>query len=176
MAELPQARVCHFTTGRLRIKIPEKRRDEGFFDTVKERLTAWNSIDRIEVNALTASVLVYFSDIGRLFAENTLRNDLFAMDHDALEADFETQPLTEWANRRWTDADLTLRRWTSGAADIRSAVFVTLLIAGTYQLFRGNIAAPAATLLWYAGDMLRIWDTPMDKLGKAVGDEAVAED
>ena len=37
MPELPQARVCHFTTERLRVKIPETRRDETFFDTVKER-------------------------------------------------------------------------------------------------------------------------------------------
>jgi hypothetical protein len=176
MPDLPQARVSHFTTGRLRIKIPEKRRDEEFFDTVKGRLATWNSIDRIEVNAVTASVLMYFSDVGRLFAENALRNDLFAVDYEALEADFETQPLTEWAKGRWTDADLALRRWTSGAADIRTAIFVTLLMAGTYQLFRGNIAAPAATLLWYAGDMLRIWETPTDKLGKAIGEETVAED
>jgi hypothetical protein len=176
MPELPQGRVRHFTMGRLRVKIPEKRRDDAFFEIVKERLATWDSIERIEVNPLTASVLVYFPDLGRLFAENALRNDLFALDYDALEADFETPALTEWTKRRWSDADLAVRRWTSGAADLRGAVLVTLLVAGSYQLFRGNIAAPAATLLWYAGDMLRIWDTPLDKPGKVAGEEAAAED
>jgi hypothetical protein len=176
MPELPQARVCHFTTGRLRVKIPEKRRDDAFFEIVKQRLATWDSIERVEVNPLTASVLVQFSDVGRLFAENASRNDLFALNYDALEADFETPALTEWAKRRWSDADLTVRRWTSGAADLRGAVLVTLLVAGSYQLFRGNIAAPAATLLWYAGDMLRIWDTPLEKPGKVAGKEAAAED
>lgn len=160
MPELPQARVCHFTTSRLRVKIPEKRRDEAFFDTVKGRLATWDSIEQVEVNPLTASVLVHFSDLGGLFAENAVRNDLFALDYDALETDFESPALTEWVKGRWDDADVAVRRLTSGAADLRSAVLVTLLAAGTYQLFRGNIAAPAATLLWYAGDMLRIWDTP----------------
>jgi hypothetical protein len=176
MPELPQARVCHFTTGRLRVKIPEKRRDETFFDTVKERLATWDSIEQVDVNPLTASVLVHFSDVGSLFAENALRNDLFALDYDALEAAFEAPALTEWVKQRWKDADLAVRRATSGAADLRSAVLVTLLVAGTYQLFRGNIAAPAATLLWYAGDMLRIWDTPTSEPGKVAGEEVAAED
>ena len=176
MPELPQARVRHFTMGRLRVKIPEKRRDEKFFDTVKERLAAWDSVDRVEVNPLTASVLVHFPDLGRVFADNALRNDLFTLDYDALEADFETPAATEWIKQRWTNADLAVRRWTSGTADLRSAVLVTLLVAGTYQLFRGNIAAPAATLLWYAGDMLRIWNTPASEQGKVAGEEVAAEE
>lgn len=176
MPELPRARVCHFTTGRLRVKIPEKRRDEAFFDAVKERLAAWDSIEQVEVNPLTASVLVHFSDLGSLFAENAVRNDLFTLDYDALEADFGSPALTEWVKRQWSDADLAVPRLTSGTADLRGAVLVTLLLAGTYQLFRGNIAAPAATLLWYAGDMLRIWDTPTSEPGKVAGEEVAAED
>ena len=105
-----------------------------------------------------------------------MRNDLFALDYDALEAAFEAPALAEWVKQRWKDADLAVRRATSGAADLRSAVLVTLIVAGTYQLFRGNIAAPAATLLWYAGDMLRIWDTPTSEPGKVAGEEVAAED
>ena len=176
MPELPRARVCHFTTGRLRVKIAEKRRDEAFFDAVKERLASWDSIEQVEVNPLSASVLVHFSDLGSLFAENAVRNDLFALDFDALEADFESPALAEWVKRRWSDTDLAVRRLTSGATDLRGAVLVTLLVAGTYQLFRGNIAAPAATLLWYAGDMLRIWETPASEPGKVAGEEVAAED
>jgi len=126
MADLPEGRVCHLTTGRLRVKIPEKRHDGAFFKTVGERLASWDSVERIEVNPLTASVLVHFSDLGGLFAENTLRNDLFTVNIDDLEAEQARprQALTEWAKQRWAGADKALRRWSGGNADIRSAAFL----------------------------------------------------
>ena len=157
--QLPQARVCHYATGRLRLKIPEKRRDEAFFNTVNERLSAWDSIERLEVNPQTGSVLVQFSDVGALFAENALKNDLFELDYEALEAASEEVPvLTEQAAQAFAQAEAAVRRWTGGGADLRGAIFLVLLLGGIYQLLRGNIAAPAATLLWYAGATLRLWD------------------
>jgi hypothetical protein len=173
---LPQARVCHCAAGRLRIKIPEKRRDEAFFATVRERLSAWDSIERIEVNPLTASVLVEFSNLASLFAENALKNDLFEVHYDAFAAEGEApQALTDHAAQAFGKADETIRRWTAGAADLRSAVFVVLVSAGLFQILRGNIAAPAATLLWYAGDMLRVWDRAPRPVGRAEGGEAGGE-
>jgi len=62
-AQLPQARVCHLAHGRLRLKIPEKRRDEAFFEAVRQQLSR-DGIKRVEVNPLTASVLVQFSGSG----------------------------------------------------------------------------------------------------------------
>jgi Heavy metal associated domain 2 len=175
-SNLPRARVCHFASGRLRVKIPEKRRDEVFFETVRESLAAWDSVERVAVNPLTASVLVEFSNIGALFAENTLKNDLFAVDYDALEAAGETPPaLTEQAARAFIQADAAVRRRTSGGADLRSAVFMFLLSAGVIQVLRGNVVAPAATLFWYAGDMLRVWDRVPHPVGRAGGEESDGE-
>jgi hypothetical protein len=171
--QLPQARVCHYASGRLRVKIPDKRRDEAFFDRVRERLSGWDSIERVEVNPLTASVLVEFASLPGLFAENAVKNDLFEVDIDALSAlDDEPQPLTEHAAQALAKTDESIRRWTAGAADLRSAVFVLLVGAGFLQVLRGNVAAPAATLLWYAGDMLRVWDRVPRPVGRADGQEA----
>jgi Heavy metal associated domain 2 len=158
-AQLPQARVCHYASGRLRIKIPEKRRDEGFFEAVRQRLSGWDSVKRVEVNPLTASVLVEFTSVFELFAENAVKNDLFEVDFDALQAMGEPPPaLTEQAAEVFGRVDAAFRRWTADGADLRSAIFLVLLAGGVYQLLRGNIAAPAATLLWYAGATLRLWD------------------
>jgi Heavy metal associated domain 2 len=171
--QLPQARLCHFASGRLRVKIPDKRRDEAFFGTVKERLSSWASIERVEVNPLTASVLVQFSNLPALFADNALKNDLFEVDLDVLSALGEPpQALTDHAAASLHKADHAIRRWTAGAGDLRSAVFVFLVGAGLVQILRGNVAAPAATLLWYAGDMLRIWDRVPRPVGRAEGEEA----
>jgi hypothetical protein len=77
MPSLPAARISHFTPRRLRIKVPEKRRDRGFFDTVAARLAMWDSVERVETNPLTASVLIHFSEPESLFLEAATKNDLF---------------------------------------------------------------------------------------------------
>jgi hypothetical protein len=175
--QLPQARVCHLAHGRLRLKIPEKRRDEAFFDTVRKQLSGQNGIERVEVNPLTASVLVQFHDPDAPVAENALKNDLFKVDVDALEAVVEPPALTEEAAEVFAQADMTVRQWTGNAADLRSAIFLALIVGGLYQLLRGNIAAPAATLLWYAGATLRLWDVAPAPNGSAAGScDAMAGD
>ena len=177
MPDLPEGRVCHLTIGRLRLRIPEKRRDEAFFKTLEQRLASWDSIERVEVNPLTASVLVHFPDLDTLFAENAMRNDLFTVDLDELESEHgkPRQALTEWAKQRWGDADKALRRWSDGRADIRSAAFLALVAGCIFQLFRGQIAPPAATLLWDAGEVLQIWETALDKPSGTAPQKAAAE-
>src|SRR5205807_8743072 len=114
MADLPEGRVCHLTTGRLRLRIPEKRRDDAFFRTVEQRLAGWDSVDQVEVNPLTASVLVTFSDPAALFAENTLRNDLFTVAYDEPDggrAKHSRRALTDPATDIRRKPDNALRPW-----------------------------------------------------------------
>jgi hypothetical protein len=175
MSELPQARVCHLTSGRLRLKIPEKRGDDGFFGTVRERLSGWDAVQAVAVNPLTGSVLVHFADPAALVAENAQKNDLFAVAYEEMtEAEVEA-PLIERAARGFAAADAAVRRWTAGGADLRGSLFVALLAGGLYQLARGNIAAPAATLLWYAGEMLHLRDTAPTAANRSLPESAAAE-
>ena len=167
--QLPQARVCHLAHGRLRLKIPEKRRDEGFFDTVRKQLSGRDGIERVEVNPLTASVLLQFRDPDAAVAGNALKNDLFEVDFDALEGAVGPPALTEQAAEVFAQADAMVRHWTGNGADLRSAIFLALIADGIYQLLRGNVAAPAATLLWYAGATLRLWDVAPVRDGSAAG-------
>lgn len=157
MADLPEARVGHFSAGRLRVRIPDKRRDAAFFRAAADKLSAWDSVERVEVNPLTASVLLHFSDPRALFFENAAKNDLFVLAIDESGVVPPPARLNEQAASGFASADAAMRRWTGNAADLRSAIFLLLLAGGVTQLFRGNIAAPAATLLWYAGDMLGLW-------------------
>lgn len=177
MADLPEAHVVHLSQGRLRIRIPEKRRDEAFFKTVEERLRSWQSVERVETNPLTAGVLVHFSDLGGLFAENAMRNDLFAVNIDELRAEHERprQTITAWARQRWAESDRLLRRWTDDKADLRSAAFLVAVAGAIIQAYRGQIAPPAATLLWDAGEMLRIWRTALDEASDSAPEKAAAE-
>jgi hypothetical protein len=123
MPDLPSARIAHLTTRRLRIKVPEKRRDVAFFDFVQGRLAAWDSVERVETNPLTASILVHFSDAERLLLEMVAKNDFLDIDFDTI-----TQPaelvVTGAAARSFAASDHALRSWTQNQIDMRSVVFL----------------------------------------------------
>jgi hypothetical protein len=156
MPSLPAARISHFTARRLRIKIPEKRRDSAFFDAVADCLQTWESVERVETNPLTASVLIHFADPERLFLEAVAKNDLFEIDFDT--AFSQPEPVvTDAAARSFEAADIAVRRWTRDQIDVRGVLFLMLFAGGLFQLLRGRLATPAPTLLWYAGDLLGLW-------------------
>jgi len=157
MPSLPAARISHFTARRLRIKVPEKRRNTIFFAAVAERLAAWDSVEYVETNPLTASILIHFSDPERLFLEAAAKNDLFEIDFDAAFEDSSQPIVTEAAVRSFETADHALRRWTQNQIDMRGLLFVLLFAGGVFQLLRHRLDAPAPTLLWYAGDLIGLW-------------------
>lgn len=164
MPSLPAARISHFTPRRLRIKVPEKRRDRAFFDTVAQQLATWDSVERVETNPLTASVLIHFSEPERLFLEAATKNDLFDIDLDAAFVDSSKPVVTQAAVQSFQTADDALRRWTKDEVDLRGALFVLLLAGGMFQLLRRQLDTPAPTLLWYAGDLIGLWsDRPADR-------------
>lgn len=163
MSSLPAARISHFTPRRLRIKVPEKRRDTAFFDTVAERLAEWDSVERVETNPLTGSVLLHFPDPERLFLEAVAKNDLFDIDFNSAFGDSSEPVVTRAVVQSFETADQGLRRWTQNQIDMRGVLFLLLLAGGVFQLLRRRLDAPAPTLLWYAGDLIGLWsDRPAD--------------
>jgi len=157
MPSLPAACISHFTPRRLRIKVPEKRRDRIFFDTVADRLATWESIEGVETNPLTASVLIHFSDLEKLLLEAALKNDLIDIDFDVAFGDATEPAVTQAAVQSFQTADNALRRWTQNQIDMRGLLFVLLFAGGVFQLLRRRLDAPAPTLLWYAGDLIGLW-------------------
>jgi hypothetical protein len=167
MPNLPSARIAHFTIRRLRIRVPEKRRDAAFFDFVQNRLAAWDSVERVETNPLTASILIHFSDAQRLLLEAVAKNDFLDIDFGAIAQ--RAQPaVTRAAVQSFVTSDSMLRNWTANTVDMRSVVFLLLFLGGVYQLLRGRLSTPAPTLLWYAGSLLGLWrDHPADAAAEA---------
>jgi hypothetical protein len=176
MPSLPAARISHFTTRRLRLKVPEKRRDTVFFSDAAGRLAAWDSVERVETNPLTASILIHFSDPERLLLEAAAKNDLFDIDFAAALAPQSDPVMTRAAVQSFEMSDLTLRRWTQNQLDMRSIVFLLLLAGGVFQLMRGRLNTPAPTLLWYAGNLLGLWsDRPPNTAAQASAGAALGQ-
>jgi hypothetical protein len=156
MPNPPMARICHLTARRMRVKIPDKRRDTAFFDDIVGRLSRRQDVERVEANPLTASILVYCSDSQKLLTDMTPRNDLFAIDFSAEQRASKT--LRDRAAQHFGSADAALRRWTEGELDIRGLLFVLYLVGGVYQLLQGRVTASAPSLLWRAGSLIGLWD------------------
>jgi hypothetical protein len=155
MPELPRAEIRHITTGRLRLRIPERRRDGAFFGRVRQGLAGWPGVVGVEVNPVTAGVLIHFTGAPAHLLAHARNDDLFRLVDQRAEPAALVDEIREGA----MNVDRMLRHLTGGG-DLRTAVFLALLAGGIYQLFRGNIAAPAATLLWYAGEAVQIWGPP----------------
>jgi len=165
MPDLPEAHICHFTSSRVRLRIPARRHDRVFFDTVKHQLSLWQGVKRVEVNPATASVLIHYSDGPAFLAEHYARNDLFAVNDMTPEGLVGTgvdgvaprETIAQRTRGGVVAVDKALQRLSGGQADLRSLVLLGLLGTGVVQLLRGNVAVSAITLFWYAGDAMRLW-------------------
>jgi hypothetical protein len=65
-----QAYVVHRTTNRLRLKVPSHKEDEAFFASLRQELLGQRGIVCVDVNPLTASVLIMHDGTLDLRAEH----------------------------------------------------------------------------------------------------------
>ncbi|MGK9235669.1 hypothetical protein KXS07_03785 [Inquilinus limosus] len=155
MADRPAGHICHLTPGRIRIRIPERRHDAAYFAAVQDRLSQWAGVEAVAVNPRTASVLVHYSDAAGLFHAHATANDLFTLVDPPVGR--PASPAAWIRSAAGRPRGRLGRGWSAAKTELRSAIAIGLLGAGVYQLLRGRIAAPAVTLLWYAGDAAGLW-------------------
>ena len=148
----PVAQVVHRARGRLRLRVPGRRHDEGFFAGLSGRLAVLPGVIGVSANPATAGLLLLLDP---------------ASDHDPVSAIaaagllevVEQGPVLSPALsglRRASDRlDLGLAEATGGIADLRTLTFVLLLALALHQAARGQLLVPAASLLWYAFDLIR---------------------
>lgn len=136
----------------MRIKVPERRHDRSFFTTAQQRLAKRDSVTCVEVNPATGSILLYCSDSRALLQE--LEKDGAFVIVERLPGE---TPSLDGVRRQLHDWESQIQRWTGMRRDVRVYVFFALIVSAAYQLARGNIFAPAATLIWYASEALRVW-------------------
>jgi len=145
--DLPVAVVSHRTGGRLRIKVPSKRRDSAFFTSLAERLSAFEGVRSVEVNPLTGSVLINHESEAERIIETSMKAGLLSMGGPRAIPTHLHQRLSE----TFGDMDGALRRASANELDLGGVAFLALIGAGIYQISMGNLAAiPWYTAAWYA--------------------------
>jgi hypothetical protein len=153
MADAPEGRVVHLTRKRLRIKVAAKRHDSSFFRTAQELLTGRAAVETVEVNPATGSILIHSSDSAAVMNELKTAG-VFVVIEPPPE---QPTPSLEQFRQQFVDWNKQLQYWTGTKGDARVYLFLALVLSAIYQLARGNVFAPAATLMWYASEALRVW-------------------
>lgn len=138
------AHLAHGLPGRTRLKVPDKRGDMKFFTSAGQQLGECPGVTQVEANARTGSLLIRHSVPFSQIAA-------FADDHNlfTLQADNETSSSISHqaaANLTWVNTQLA--QLSAGTLDLRSVMFLTLLVLCLVQIYRGQILIPAGALLW----------------------------
>jgi len=131
------ARIVHRSTGRLRLRLPQRRHDLPFFLSLYESLRAQPEIDEVSINPATASVLIWL-DPAR---EDALAGALTRSGLAPLE-DHQLHP--EHAERHLFHVSVN---------DMRIVVFLIMTTLSIHQLLKGQLLAPALTMLLYVVDL-----------------------
>jgi hypothetical protein len=153
---LPEAYAVHQSPGRMRLRIPERKRDAAFFLAVGERLAGLEGIEQLRVNPMTGGVLIAHSLPPEAISRFAEENGLFSLEANSQPA---PRPTARGGPRRSLTAigrlfsryDGRLRRLTGDQLDIPSLAVLGLGLAGLVQLVRGNVAGLSwYTAFWYA--------------------------
>jgi hypothetical protein len=143
-----EASKTHSIQGRLRIRIPSKKRDEAYFAAVKDAISAVEGVDGVQVTPQTGSVLVFHHTDADTITQAGVSKDLFEVSE---APKVRTTLLHDSIAVQISEIDNRIREFSQGGVDLRGLAFIGLVGTGIYQIARGNFTAPAwYTAFWYA--------------------------
>ena len=157
---LPDAYITHATSGRVRIKIPDRKGDEAYFSSLKEKLAGLSElpgIQRVEANPLTGSILVTHTlDLQAIDLEMVAQysefNNLFRLRTTARP---DPPPVSRKLEQSLREVNGKVGGLTGGEIDVGMLAILGLLGIAIVQLNRGNIMIPAISALWYAYSLIK---------------------
>ncbi|WP_147707860.1 HMA2 domain-containing protein [Microvirga massiliensis] len=136
------AYVAHRCTGRLRLKVPAQRHNGRYFANLRRQLGDHPEIVRIEVNPLTASVLILHREG---FDLQDLRNQFLGLELDCAE---RLPVVRRPAARPIARLDSGLRQVSGGEVDLAAVIMKVALAVIT----RGSVLQ---VVQWIAEAVLR---------------------
>lgn len=157
MAELPEAHICHLSSGRVRVRIPSMRKNAAYFSHLQEYLSSLPGVKRVEANPLTGGVLVFhcidLKNVNALkpIADYSEMSGLFKIVFP------ETKPVSLAQNMadNFSSLNEKVKGVTDGTLDIPTVAFLALLGLSIVRLSQGVVGIPAITALWYASSILK---------------------
>jgi hypothetical protein len=157
MAERVRAYVTHRTPSRLRIRVPARRRDAAWWQRVGAELRAAPGVSAVEVNPLTASILIHHD--GSFEPARALAgHELLSLIEERRVA---SRSFLEQVRGRFAAIDGAISVASEGKVDLASLTLLGLSGLVVQQLLRGNVVqAPAVTLAWNVAELIRTRSKP----------------
>lgn len=155
----PDAYIKHQLPGRVRLKIPQKKGDDRYFDCLAELFADCPGITQLQFNPQAASILICHSmDTGfSTIAEFAQTKGLFTIIEQPPEEMFSIPhlPIATLTSAELKNIDKSLLNFSQGWLDGRSLLFLALVGLAVSQINKGRFMVPAASLLWYAITLLK---------------------
>ena len=138
--------LSHQSPGRLRLRIPSRKGDELFFQSLKDQLSSLSGVERIDINPFTGSILLIHSIDTEKIAQFALTKGLFEIQRESANA----SSFHREATKAFNILDGRALGFTGGGINLGALASLALIAAGTYQVVRGNFGAiPWYTAYWY---------------------------
>jgi hypothetical protein len=149
MFELPEdTYISHVSKGRLRLKIPSKKRDVTFFTDLQKALSTVPGLDQVRANPVSGSLLIVHTQLPDELASwvKTLTG-LSPQKNKAVKSN----SIYQMVSGTFQQVNKQVRGFTKEELDIPTLSFIALMAVGIYQISRKNFTAPAwYTAFWYA--------------------------
>lgn len=145
------AYVTHSIPGRTRLKIHSQRGNTYYFNFLERHLTECPGVTDVKTSARTGSALVIHRTPFPQIVAFAQTRELFSL---LSPQDFTPSTYLQQTTAGFAKLDTDLAELSAGKLDIRSLVLMALMTMSVIQLSRGQIFAPASTLLWYTLELL----------------------
>lgn len=145
---MPDAEVVHSSKGRLRVRVPSRKGDPLFWETIADKFSGCPGVEDVEVNPRTASILfVHETDSAAIMAFAASQGIFLA---EGKKPAREYPAIYDGLTESFDKVDGTIKKFTGNELDLSSLSFMALVGAGIYKIAKGDFSAPAwYTAFWY---------------------------
>ena len=153
MFDLPgDAFIGHISSGRLRVKIPSKKGDAPFFNSLQGLFACLPGVQSITANPATGSLLILHT-LDEATVSDLLQSYNLCPGANNKKAASAVHGEVATIFKSW---DSQVIHFTHGALNLEALVAITLIGGSIYQISRGRFAAlPWYNGLWYAFSLLK---------------------
>ena len=141
----PTAYIVHQIAGRIRLRVPERRGDSNYFETIRQKLSANPAVQQLRVTPETASILLLHAGSIAPMAAAAAECNLFRI------ADHDVSPTSE---------PIPLRNSAVKPQSALDAVATGLSGLALVQVARGQAFGSAVENFWNAYGAKRILQRP----------------
>ncbi len=159
-----KAYISHQSSGRLRLRVPERRNQQNSFIAWQNSIEQWPQTRLVTINPATASLLIHYDGSADNLLEQTDKLGLELVSQPTLPAQvegstdcvlqnktLESPPIWKAVTDQLELVNKKVSQLTGGSIDLPSLLFVALLLQGLIQFIRRPaLIMPWDTAWWFA--------------------------